>query len=108
MQKLAGLMLVGLSAAAIGLGLWQVGGPEQARAERRDEMRLADLRAHMAYRRCMTEGEAPCGEPPPLLDAFTGAPYRLEVSRVCADFERPDRLPEYTRDALSDGCLTLR
>ncbi|MGQ0610756.1 MAG: hypothetical protein ACT4N9_06600 [Paracoccaceae bacterium] len=123
---------IGLVAAVlVGLGIVTVGGPDIARAERRDQARLEDLQRLVPYIGCLTaeagqglplslgEANTSCAEDPPLADRFDGAPYRYErlsetSYRLCARLERPDRMsPDalWTPDSSfkpSTGCLTVR
>lgn len=127
------LVLGGLSlgaAALVVLGLLTVGGPQTARAERRDQARLSDLHQLVSYVSCVSaqsgevlpEALSPtikaCAEDPPLSDRFGGAPYGYEPLsatsyRLCATFERPERLmPSMGMNSAesfepSTGCLTV-
>ena len=93
---LLALMAVGVIAAA----LWTTGGPGTARAERRDDVRLADLDALHRHLTCLRDaGLVPDiathseGCPAPRrADPWTGQPYRVsrvtDMSfRLCASFE---------------------
>ena len=95
-MRATGFTLIAVAAGVIGLGLWTVGGPGQARAERRDEVRMADLRDLGRHQACLQrQGLAPgdrsdsCrGET--RRDPLSGDPYRVEIAgglRVCARFE---------------------
>ncbi|MDP5305811.1 hypothetical protein [Paracoccus spongiarum] len=116
-----------LALLAIAGGLWVSGGPMQGRAERRDQMRSADLSALTAQAECRgTEAGAAtadlgptalCPETPRLADPATGAPYRITVLdrnnlRLCADFELPadKRLlaHEWQPGIDADGCIVYR
>lgn len=94
--------LIALSALVLSgvlAGLWTVGGPNQARSERRDAIRLDDLNALNWHLRCLDRtGEgldrdaADCPERPRDHDPFTGELYRIEILsdggiRLCAEFE---------------------
>ena len=52
MNKILLILLLGLVGGAITGGLFVVGGPGRARAERQDTVRLADLRSLHTYLRC--------------------------------------------------------
>lgn len=122
---------IGLVAAVlVVLGIVTVGGPDIARAERRDQARLEDLQQLVPYIGCLTAeaGEVlpqslgpankSCAESPPLADRFDAEPYRYErlsdaSYRLCARFERPDRMssdlvwnPANSFEP-STGCLTV-
>lgn len=118
----AALALIAFAAAMIAVGIWTVGGPGQARAERRDQQRMNDLQGLAHHLICLhgeglgSDDTSP-GCPPPerRTDPLTGAPYRVEtassaLARVCAEFET--RLPrqwhgwaDFDRDT---GCLVVR
>lgn len=122
---------IGLGAAALVIGgLVTVGGPETARAERRDQARLSDLHELASYINCLSAeaGEVlptalgpavrTCSEDPPLVDRTDGAPFSYErlsetSFRICARFERPDRMEtggyvrySFERFEPSTGCLS--
>lgn len=100
-----------LGALALGLAcgaLILVGGPETARAERRDDARI-DMIREMA--RCLSDlpqaardalpdtarADMDCATGERWKDPATGEPYRIEKRgagsvAVCARFEMPDRL----------------
>lgn len=109
MQRVSAALLAILALGAVVLGLWQTGGPEQARAERRDDMRKQDLRALASHKACLRRADpnVNCGDIPQQTDRFTDIPYRIEADRVCATFERPDRLPDYPGSRFKDGCLSF-
>ncbi len=121
-MRSARVALIGLAAGMIGLGLWTVGGPEQARAERRDQMRRTDLHSLARHLACLhREGLEPdartpaCPETARRTDPLTGAPYRVEalsaqLVHVCAEFETG--LPRQGWGPRDDfdpdtGCLVL-
>ncbi len=121
-MRLASLALIALAAGAIALGVWTVGGPEQARAERRDQQRMNDLHSLAHHLACLhrqgLESDArseACPEAARRPDPLTGAPYRAEAAsaafvRVCADFET--RMPRHWwawRDDFDPetGCLVV-
>lgn len=124
----ATLALTALVAAAVGLGLWAVGGPAQGRMEKRDQQRHADLMQLERQVACLSDaasGALPdaiaetdvCHIAERYADPWTGAAYvydRLSDSgyRLCAGFEAPGTLQAWTgpeikfdRDA---GCLVIR
>lgn len=108
-----------LAALLVGAGLMVVGGPDQARAERRDDARLLALRnyaeclSHLPIE-ALTNASADTCEAeikPPLPQ---GESLRFETVgstkvRVCSRFEYPDRLPRYGFEGeldVTSGCLT--
>lgn len=110
-----------LAVIAILGGLLLIGGPEQARKERRDQQRHADLAAMTGLVRCLADrngGQLPqtlaaepdCNGQIRMTDPGGGAPYRYQVTgpdsyQLCADFELPQerRIGWMDRDA--DGCV---
>ena len=124
------LVLSALVLVAVVLALLQVGGPGTARMEKRDAVRLEDLRKMSRYVACLAEtagGALPeqvrrsdacttrLGEVR-LTDPFTDLPYgyeRLEgeLYLLCAAFERPASLERtahwHERFEASTSCLTL-
>ena len=101
--------LGGIALLLVALGLWAVGGPGAARAERRDEVRQEDLAAINRALACLAEAGRPlpaalgdldaqgtgCVLPTRLADPYDGAPYGFErlgerSVLLCAGFERPD------------------
>ena len=112
MQQVLRKLLVPFTFAMIALGLWQVGGPEQARIEQRDEQRMTDLLALAAFLKCDAlpeiEMRNACGPRPIDTDRFTGAPFKITDTTVCASFEQPDRLSHYYQEQLDQGCLRRR
>ncbi|MCC5988913.1 MAG: hypothetical protein JJT95_14630 [Pararhodobacter sp.] len=121
-MRFASLALIGLAVVMIALGVWTVGGPEQARAERRDQQRMNDLSSLAHHLACLhrqglePDGRAAaCPEAARRTDPLTGEPYRVdEVSeefvRVCARFET--RLSRHWWVGREDfdtetGCLVL-
>lgn len=104
-DRLALAALGGLAALLVVAGLAAVGGPEEARRQRRDEARIAAL-SDLA--RCMAQLPAaefdvlppemaagiPCADGDTWRDAQTGAPFRLVrgdggAFSLCASFENP-------------------
>lgn len=126
-MRSAGAAIIALAAGSIIAGLLTVGGPWQARQDRRDEMRLQDITAIGRHLKCLhglatdphRSGDplVECGEEPRMEDPYTGVPYRVDTTaaaeaRVCADFETAPDPPAWLVggrgrfDPLS-GCLTL-
>lgn len=121
-MRIPALALIGLASVMIVLSLWTVGGPEQARAERRDQARMNDLQSLAQHLTCLhrlglgiDEQSDACPESARRSDPLRGEPYRVEVVsgdvvRLCADFET--RLPSQwwsNRDDFNDdtGCLVV-
>jgi hypothetical protein len=122
-MRMASLALIGLAVAMIALGVWTIGGPEQARAERRDQQRMNDLHSlahHLAclHRQGLEPGDRSeaCPESARPTDPRTGEPYQVEAVtddfvRVCAHFEtRLSRQWWAGRDDFDadTGCLVVR
>lgn len=122
------LLLAGLAALAVVLGLVTTGGPGTGRMERRDEARHADIGAlqrHVLCRANAEGGQLPDDltavegcfiDPDHLADPLTGAPYRYSVIdasqyEICAEFEGPPQ-PLYNRVGGSfdprTGCYRLQ
>lgn len=119
-MRIAGLALVALSATAIALGLWTVGGPEQARREQRDAQRLSDLRAIARHYRCLhdhaqnTDAVTPvCPRPENSGDPRDGAVYAVSqpedgLVQICAEFETPLSTHGFMNGFDPEtGCLTV-
>ncbi len=122
MDRMAGALVL-CCALAVGAGLWTIGGPFQARIERRDSQRLDDIRWIARHAACLREhGHAPdgndprCAEPERRADPYSGKPYAVDASmdgmiRVCAEFEtnahRSSRFRIGDFDPNS-GCVTQR
>lgn len=122
-MRAASLALIVLTAIMIAGALWTVGGPEQARAERRDQTRMNDLQSLGQHLICL-HGEGlgigdrsdACPDAARRLDPLTGEPYRVQVVsddviRLCADFET--RLSRQWWAGHNDfdpdaGCLVVR
>lgn len=111
MRSLLGQMLVPFSVVMIGAGLWQVGGPEQARMEQRDMIRMQDVRALVNHKRCQALTDRgpghDCGPIPRTVDRFTQVPYEIGADRVCATFEQPTRITDMLDVQFKDGCLAV-
>lgn len=122
---LRGLTLLAL--AAIGGGLWVTGGPLQGRAERRDQLRSADISALTVQADCRAAEEgamttdlrptAPCPQVLRMADPVTGLPYRIEAVdarnlRLCAEFDLPleqqARTYDWRPDRDAGGCIVHR
>lgn len=122
-MRIASIALIGMAGAAIVLALWAVGGPGQARAERRDQTRMNDLHSlgqHLAclHRQGLGQDERSplCPEAARRADPLTGQPYRIAMIaddgvRVCAAFETDaigawwSGRDDFDRDS---GCLVVR
>lgn len=126
-DRLALIALGGLAALLVVAGLVMVGGPEEARRQRRDEARIAAL-SYLA--RCMAQ--LPAAEfdalPPEMAadtscvdggnwrDTQTGTPFRLVRGEggafsLCAAFENPASVSRNFYDQSFDpatGCITAR
>lgn len=122
MMRIASLTLIGLAVVLVAIGVWTVGGPEQARAERRDQTRMSDLNSLAHHLACLhRQGLAPddrseaCPEGGHRMDPRTGELYRIEavtadLIRVCAQFET--RLARQWQVGRNDfdtetGCLAV-
>jgi hypothetical protein len=121
-DRLAPIVALVLSAIVVLTGLWVVGGPTQGRVERRDRIRIADLRNLSFDLRCsarkdngtlpesLTEIEACNGVPQPT-DPLTGERYRYErisdwQANICATFEQP--FTDYASDFdQATGCMRI-
>lgn len=118
------LALAALACALIAAALWTVGGPDAARAERRDALRLQDLTALQHHMACMHGRSAAsdqttpapslaCPTPQHGADRWSGQAYDVQVLddgaiRACATFEKPDRLVSRPDFDPMTGCLTQR
>lgn len=118
--------IAGLAVAAIAGGLAVTGGPGQGRAERRDDLRLADLMAIAGHLDCRADAGggvvtdlSPSPACPAIVrasDPFTGTAYRVEVVdaqnlRLCAGFDLPQpsgALQPRDRGVGADGCIVHR
>ena len=121
-DRIAVAGVTGLAVLLVVAALWQVGGPQAGRMEARDDTRFSDLLSLTSLVTCKatTEGNAlpqdltesaSCRYDVRLNDPYTDAPYRYEIVdteeyRICADFERPERLTGRAQsfDA-EEGCL---
>lgn len=96
------LPVIGLILAvtvAIVVAIWTIGGPEQARAERRDLTRWQDLQALGRHLDCLlldgrnvTDTSEACPNPPRRNDPFTDMAYLIDhvadrQFTLCAAFE---------------------
>lgn len=96
--------IAALSIAVISAGLSITGGPLQGRAERRDQIREADLNALAGQARCIYRAEgrndanlsptSTCPDDLRQVDPFSAVPYTVEAVdtrniRLCATFEQP-------------------
>lgn len=111
MRSALGKMLVPFSLVMIAAGLWQVGGPEQARMEQRDMIRMQDVRALASYLRCKSPDvpgqERDCGPMPDQTDRFTNLPFTVDDDRVCAEFEQSEQVIDALDSQFTQGCLRL-
>lgn len=111
MPRVLSRLLVPFTVLMIGLGLWQVGGPEQARSEQRDDQRMNDLRTLASFLICQNRREVgadyDCGPRPRDTDRFVEQPFTVTQTQVCAEFEQPDRIDQRFPDELENGCLRL-
>ncbi|SUZ31140.1 hypothetical protein ROE7235_00875 [Roseibaca ekhonensis] len=110
MTRFTSKLLVPFTLLMIAAGLWQVGGPGQARMEQRDDRRMQDLQNLAAYLICDAR-EAPqahCGTQPRQTDRFTQEPFTISETQVCANFEQPERIAELFGAQVSNGCLALK
>ncbi|MCC5963280.1 MAG: hypothetical protein JJU09_09135 [Rhodobacteraceae bacterium] len=117
-MRAAGIALVALAVVAVALGLWTIGGPEQARSENRDAQRMSDLHAMARHVRCLDDqgldltAESPlCPLPEARSDPKTGAPYDISTPQdgivtICAAFETAQTTRALGFDA-ETGCLTV-
>lgn len=126
-DSLATLALGGLAALLVGAGLVMVGGPEEARQQKRDEARGYAL---SKLARCMAQlpaaefdalppelaADTPCVEDDNWRDAETGAPFRLVRGEggdfsLCAVFEKPASVRRNFYEQRFDpatGCITAK
>jgi hypothetical protein len=119
----AGLAL--LAALLIGAGLMAVGGPEEARRQRRDDDRLSTIiqlsgcfsrldRAEFDALPPQVTARTPCVSELGWSDPQTSEPYRFQRGEgdsfsVCATFEKPDSLRRFTGDREvnpATGCVS--
>lgn len=120
------LLIATTVGAAILAGLTVTGSPVTARAEKRDDVRLADLRKLSQAVTCMADlsGALPevlarhetCAPQLPMSGPTGKSRYRYEKRsdsrfRLCAEFERADRVTQNDlRNAAwdkSSGCFTI-
>ena len=117
------IALIVLSLGVVVGAVATIGGPEQARAERRDAQRMTDLNALGRHLNCLLDQglalDDPsdvCPQPPRVTDPKTDMPYQItrtapDIARVCAEFERPARTDAFAYRADFDrdtGCLIVR
>ena len=114
MQRVAGFGLVALAVGMVALGLVQVGGPETARREARDEQRLQDLIGYANHLSCTRaqaqDAERFCGAVPIASDRFTKVPFDIQGNLVCATFETAldeDQVAQRFGVSFKDGCLSF-
>lgn len=118
------IALMSLILIAIVAALWTIGGPSQARAERRDMTRWQDLQTLARHMDCLlldgktiSGASATCPGQPRAEDPFTGTAYVVEQVTdqhitLCAGFETDLRqLAPYFFDHNLDserGCAVIR
>lgn len=109
MTRFASKLLVPFTLLMIAAGLWQIGGPGQARMEQRDDRRMQDLQNLAAYLICDARQDPPahCGKRPRQTDRFTQEPFTISETQVCAEFEQPDRTAHRFPDEVENGCIRL-
>lgn len=114
MQRLAGLGLVALALLLVLLGLWQVGGPETARRELRDDQRLQDLIDFARHLSCTSAqadaAEQFCGAAPRDRDRYTQQPFQVRGDQVCAVFETaltPEQVEHRFGVRFDAGCVAV-
>ncbi|SMR81994.1 hypothetical protein SAMN04488030_2384 [Aliiroseovarius halocynthiae] len=106
-----------LAVAAIAAGLMFTGGPNTARAEKRDDARHRDIRDLSRLVSCIKshddalpdtlKSDERC-KAAPLVDQTNRQPYRYNVISensfdLCADFELPERFQSYSRYTRPSG-----
>jgi len=118
------IALMSLILIAIVAALWTIGGPSQARAERRDMTRWQDLQSLARHMDCLlldgkaiTGTSAVCPGQPRAEDPFSGTAYVVDQVTdqhitLCAGFETDLRqLGPYISDQNLDserGCAVIR
>jgi hypothetical protein len=126
-ERLATALIIGLATGFVILGALTVGGPEEARKAKRDDIRLRHMAeigaclqqlspsALSAIGDTLDAGET-CAEAAEILDPLTAKPYRVALSgatgiRICAEFESKERqgytfgIPEFDR---ATGCASYQ
>jgi hypothetical protein len=113
-QNLSRFGLVALALGMVALGLVQVGGPETARQETRDEQRLQDLIGYANHLSCVRaqkqDPERFCGVTPIASDRFTNVPFEIRGNLVCAAFESgldDDQVAQRFGVSFSEGCVSF-
>ena len=123
-QGFAALGIAALALLAVVGGLWLAGGPARGRMERRDDIRMDDLRRLADHIACLSGGSgrmpadlaesAGCPGPIRRADPFTGQPYRIEPLegrkyRLCAGLELPPEpgAPVWPGQARDGGCVVF-
>ena len=123
-MRLPAIGLVIVIVLAVAAALWTIGGPEQARAERRDMTRWQDLQALAWHIDCLLlDGKAiselsdTCPNPPRTDDPYSGNSYVVDQVTdrhitLCTTFETDlSRLAPYISDQRADperGCVVIR
>ena len=123
-QGWASLAIAALAAVLVIAGLVMVGGPMQARKERRDQARMDDLALLADHVDCLSQTEqgsvlpadlaaTPSCPAPDRLADDSGAPYRYQPTdalhyRLCAKFELPPDPAQAGWAEKRDGDCILR
>jgi hypothetical protein len=123
-MRLSVILLMTVIALAIGAALWTVGGPAQAKSERRDMTRWQDLQALAWHFDCLlqdgkaiTDTSSACPNPPRDADPYSGATYLVDQVTerqitLCAAFETDLNWLRANRGtAIHDaerGCVLIR
>ena len=116
-------LFIVLSLIFIGAGLWIAGGPSSGKAEKRDAVRMEDLRELRDLTFCLAEtanGVLPdevdmtdaCRRDISLADPYSGDAYTFarisaRAYKWCAEFELPDRIRTYGNESFDTdtGCV---
>jgi hypothetical protein len=119
------MLIAGVVAAVVGLGLSVTGGPGAGRMAKRDQERLSDLLNLVQFIHCRADAasgilpdrldpDPACNVDIRLSDPFTGFAYSYARTgdtgfRICAGFEQPQALTEIHLDDASfersTGCV---
>lgn len=122
MTRTAALLAL-VCALAVAAGLWTIGGPGQARSERRDSQRMSDISALARHAVCLRDhgraidaSHSNCPPPAQRTDPLSGELYQVDETisgeiRICARFENempPARVPRPMDFDPDTGCLIHR